>query len=161
MPDSQAAHEKSITSLLPAMAGANSIYGSGMLELGQTFSMEQLVIDNDIAGINFKILQGIPVNDDTLAIDPIKEVGVGGDFLGHMTTMEHFEETSSPLVFDRTMLGEWRSNGAKNAAERAHEIVVDVMANHVVAPIPEDRLAAMEAIMKQADEAFKKRKSME
>ena len=68
MPDSQAAHEKTITSLLPAIAGANSIYGSGMLELGQTFSMEQLVIDNDIIAMNFRAMEGIPVTDDTLAV---------------------------------------------------------------------------------------------
>ena len=68
MPDSQAAHEKSITSLLPAMSGANSIYGSGMLELGQTFSMEQMVIDNDIIAMNYKILEGVPVTDETLAV---------------------------------------------------------------------------------------------
>lgn len=161
MPDSQAAHEKTLTSILPAMAGANSIYGSGMLELGQTFSMEQLVIDNEIIAMNFKVMEGVPVNDKTLAVDAIKEVGVGNDFLGHMSTMENFESASNPKVFDRTMLGEWRANGSKSAVERAHEIVMDVMANHQVKPIEADRLAAMEAIVKEADEAFKKRKSEE
>lgn len=158
MPDSQAAHEKTITSLLPAMAGANSIYGSGMLELGQTFSMEQLVIDNEIIAMNFKAMEGAPVTDTTLAVEAIKEVGVGNDFLGHMTTMENFESASNPTVFDRTMLGEWKANGSKSAVERAHDIVVDVMANHVVKPIDADRLKAMEAIVAEADEAFKKRR---
>jgi trimethylamine---corrinoid protein Co-methyltransferase len=141
------------------MAGANSIYGSGMLELGQTFSMEQLVIDNDMISMERKVLEGIPVTDETMAVDSIKEIGVGNDFLGHMSTMEHFESASDPAVFDRTMLGEWKSNGSKNAVERAHEIVVDVMANHVVAPIEADKLKAMEAIVAKADAAFKSRKS--
>lgn len=128
-----------------------------MLELGQTFSMEQLVIDNEIIAMNFKAMEGVPVTDATLAVEAIKEVGVGNDFLGHMTTMENFEACSDPKVFDRTMLGEWKMNGSKSAVERAHDIVVDVMANHTVKPIDADRLAAMEAIMKQADEAFKMR----
>ncbi|MBQ7405203.1 MAG: trimethylamine methyltransferase family protein [Candidatus Methanomethylophilaceae archaeon] len=157
MPDSQAAHEKTITSLLPAIAGANSIYGSGMLELGQTFSMEQLVIDNDIIAMNFRAMEGIPVTDDTLAVAATKEVGVGNDFLGHITTMENFEMASNPAVFDRTMLGEWRANGSKSAVERAHDVVVDVMANYEVLPIEAETLAAMEAIVKKADEAFVKR----
>jgi len=157
VPDSQAAHEKTITSLLPAIAGANSIYGSGMLELGQTFSMEQLVIDNDIIAMNFRAMEGIPVTDDTLAVAATKEVGVGNDFLGHITTMENFEMASNPAVFDRTMLGEWRANGSKNAVERAHDVVVDVMANYEVLPIEAETLAAMEAIVKKADEAFVKR----
>lgn len=140
------------------MAGVNTIYGAGMLELGQTFSLEQLVIDNDIIDMIKKVMEGIPVTEETLAVDAIKEVGVGGDFLGHMTTMNHFEDASSPSIFDRAMLGEWRSNGSKNAAERAHEVVEYVLANHVVKPIPEDRLAAMKAIVDKADEAFKNRK---
>ena len=128
-----------------------------MLELGQTFSLEQLVIDNDIAEMDFHAMRGIPVTTDTLAVAACKEVGVGNDFLGHATTMENFEMVSNPKTFDRTMLGEWRANGYKDCVTRAHEIVEDVLANHVVTPIPEDRLAAMEAIVKQADEAFLKR----
>ena len=98
------------------------------------------------------------MTDETLAVDAIKEIGVGGDFLGHMSTMEHFEDASDPSIFDRTMLGEWRSNGAKNSVERAHEVVEWVLANHVVTPIPEDRLAAMKAIVAEADAEFKKSK---
>lgn len=137
------------------MAGANSIYGSGMLELGQTFSMEQLVMDNEIIKMNMKVLQGLPVTDETLAVDAIKEVGVGRDFLGHPTTMEHFESASNPTILNRMMLNEWIDNGSKNAIEVAHEIVEDVMANHVVKPIEEDKLKAMEEVVRKADEAFK------
>jgi trimethylamine--corrinoid protein Co-methyltransferase len=73
-----------------------------------------------------------------------------------MTTMEHFEEASNPTVFDRTMLGEWRANGSKDTVTRAHEIVEDVFANYQVLPIPEDRLAAMKAVVEKADADFLK-----
>ncbi|NIS68578.1 MAG: [trimethylamine--corrinoid protein] Co-methyltransferase, partial [Proteobacteria bacterium] len=69
MPDAQAGHEKTITSLLPALAGANLIYGMGMLELGVTFSFGQLMIDNEIAGMVKRVVQGIRVADDTLAVE--------------------------------------------------------------------------------------------
>ena len=131
-----------------------------MLELGQTFSMEQVVIDNDIIEMNYKAMEGSPVTDDTLAVEAIKEIGVGNDFLAHSTTMEHFEEASNPTTFDRTMLGEWMAAGSKSCVERAHEIVMDVMANHVVKPIPDDRLAAMQEVVDKADAAFRKRKGM-
>lgn len=140
------------------MSGANTIYGAGMLELGQTFSFEQLVIDNDIIAMIKKVMEGVPVTSETLAVDAIKEVGVGRDFLGHMTTMEHFEDASSPAVFDRNMLGDWRNAGSKSAVEKAHETVEYVFANHAVKPIPEDILAAMKAIVDKADEDFKNRK---
>lgn len=136
------------------MAGANTIYGSGMLELGMTFSLEQLVIDNDIIAMERKAMEGVLVNDDTLAVPAIKEIGVGNDFIGHMSTMENIELASDPLLFDRYMIGDWKSAGSKAAVDVAHDIVVDILKNHQVAPIPEDRAKAMEAVMKKADDAF-------
>jgi trimethylamine--corrinoid protein Co-methyltransferase len=141
------------------MAGVNTIYGSGMLELGQTFSMEQLVIDNDIIAMERKAMEGIPVNDETLAVDVIKEIGVGRDFIGHPTTMANIELASDPTVFNRDMLGDWRAQGSKACVDVAHEIVMDVLKNHVVAPIDPEIAKKMEAIVKEADEAFLKSKS--
>jgi trimethylamine--corrinoid protein Co-methyltransferase len=137
------------------MAGANSIYGSGMLELGQTFSLEQLVIDNDIINMERRALEGIPVTDETLAVDVIKEVGVGNDFIGHPTTMENMEMPSNPLVFNRDMLGDWKSQGSKSCVEVAHDVVMDVMKNHVVPKIDPEIDAKIRAIVKEADDSMK------
>jgi trimethylamine--corrinoid protein Co-methyltransferase len=136
------------------MAGANSIYGSGMLELGQTFSMEQLVIDNDIIAMERKAMEGVVVNDETLAVDVTKEIGVGKDFIGHSTTMANIDLASDPTVFNRDMIGDWRAAGSKSCVDVAHEIVVDVLKNHKVLPIPEDKLAKIKAIVEQADKDF-------
>lgn len=136
------------------MAGANTIYGSGMLELGQTFSMEQLVIDNDIIAMEKKAMEGVPLSEETLAVDAIKEIGIGNDFLAHPSTMNNIDLASDPQIFDRYMIGDWKAAGSKAAVDVAHEIVLDVMQNHVVAPIPEDKLKVMREIVKKADDAF-------
>lgn len=136
------------------MAGANTIYGSGMLELGVTFSLEQLVIDNDIIAMERKAMEGVVVTDETLAVPAIKEIGVGNDFIGHPTTMNNIELASDPLIFDRFMIGDWKAAGSKAAVDVAHDIVVDVMKHHKVAPIPADKAKAMEAIVTKADKAF-------
>jgi trimethylamine--corrinoid protein Co-methyltransferase len=138
------------------MAGANTIYGSGMLELGVTFSMEQLVIDNDIIAMEKKAMEGVVVNDETLAVDAIKEIGVGNDFLAHPSTMQNIDLASDPQIFDRFMIGDWKAAGGKSAVDIAHEVVMDVMKNHVVKPIPEDTLDKMKAIVKKADDEFLK-----
>ena len=130
------------------------IYGGGMLELGQTFSLEQQVIDNDIIMMERKFMEGIPVTEETLAVDAIKFIGIGNDFIAHPSTMEQIDLASDPQIFDRTMLGEWRANGKKDAVDRAHEVVVDILANHIVTPVPDDVMAAWEKITKEADEAF-------
>ncbi len=134
------------------------IYGGGMLELGQTFSLEQQVIDNDIIMMERKFMEGIPVTDETLAVDAIKFIGIGNDFIAHPSTMEQIDLASDPEIFDRTMLGEWRANGKKDAVDRAHDKVVDILANHIVTPVPDDVMAAWEKIAKEADEVFLKNK---
>ena len=130
------------------------IYGGGMLELGQTYSLEQQVIDNDIIMMERKFMEGIPVTEETLAVDAIKFIGIGNDFIAHPSTMELIDLASDPQIFDRTMLGEWRANGKKDAVDVAHDKVVDILANHIVTPVPDDVMAAWEKIVKEADEAF-------
>ncbi|MBO4502766.1 MAG: trimethylamine methyltransferase family protein, partial [Candidatus Methanomethylophilus sp.] len=102
-----------MTSLGAALGGVNMIYGGGMLELGQTYSLEQQVIDNDIIMMERKFMEGIPVTEETLAVEAIKFIGIGNDFIAHPSTMEQIDLASDPEIFDRTMLGEWRANGKK------------------------------------------------
>lgn len=130
------------------------IYGSGMLELGQTFSLEQMVIDNDIIMMERKFMEGVVVNDETLAVDAIKEIGVGNDFISHPSTMEQIDLASDPKVFDRRMLGEWTADGKKDSVDVAHEMVVDILANHEVKDVDADVDAAWQAICKEADKAY-------
>lgn len=138
------------------MSGANAVYGSGMLELGMTFSMEQLVIDNEMIRMFKKAMEGIVISDETIALDAIKEIGSGNDFIGHASTMENMDIQSKPSVFDRYMLGDWRKAGCLNVVEVAHKVVEDVMNNHKVLEIPQDRLKAMEAVVNKADKDYLK-----
>ena len=94
--------------MLPALAGANVIYGLGMLELGITFDFAQLVIDNEIAEMIKHVVKGIDVNDYTMATNVIKEVGVGKEFVTNMHTFDNFRKVqSSTTLFDRRMREGW------------------------------------------------------
>lgn len=155
MPDAQSGHEKTLTTLLPALAGSSILYGAGMTELGMSFSMEQLVIDNDIINMTREIRKGIPVDDITIAYEEIREVGSGGSFLSRMSTIENLDIQSNPRIINRQMYGDWEAAGSKDLADAAHEIVEDVMKNYEVMPIDADILKDLEAIRKRADEAFR------
>jgi len=144
-----------MTTLLPALAGANTLYGSGMLELGMTFSMEQLVFDNDMIAMTKKAMQGIPVSEETLAVEAIQQVGIGNNFLAHKTTRKNIDLPSNPTLINRLMFGDWAAAGSKDLATVAHEKVVDVMKNHEVTPIDADLLKDMKAIVDKADKAFR------
>ena len=73
-------HEKTLTGLIPALAGANMIYGLGMLESGITFDLRSTGSGLRICPYDQVTVQGIPVTDETLAVDVIREIGPGGDF---------------------------------------------------------------------------------
>jgi len=85
--DAQSGHEKTLTGLLAALAGANLIYGLGMLESGVTFDCGQFVMDNEFARMIKQCVRGIPVDDETLAVDDIAAVGSFGDFLSLDATL--------------------------------------------------------------------------
>lgn len=123
-----------------------------MLELGMSFSKEQLVIDNDIIGMMKYAKRGIQVDEYNLAVDSIKEVGIGNNFLGLAETMANIGLPSNPQVFDRHMYDEWVGLGSKTDVDLAHERVVDILANHQVAPI--DHPDLIKAVIKKADDRF-------
>src|SRR5450759_322698 len=104
MGDAQSGHEKTLTALLAALAGANLIYGLGMLESGVTFDYGQLVMDDEFARMIKFALGGIPVNDETLAVEDIAGVGAFGDFLSLDATYRHMRELSQPEVLDLSLI---------------------------------------------------------
>ena len=121
-----------------------------MLELGMSFSMEQLVIDNEIIGMTrFAKKNGLKVTDETLALDAIKEVGAGGDFLGHPTTLANVTLPSHTEILDRQMFGSWDRDGRKDTVDIAHEVVKNAISNPPRFPMPDETIKAIDAIIEK------------
>lgn len=118
-----------------------------MLELGMSFSLEQLVIDNDIIGMMKYADRGMEVKDSTLSFDVIKDVGIGGDYIANMDTIMGIDLPSNPDLFDRTMLDEWTRNGSKTIEGEAHEKVVDILKNHECTPVDKNICKQLDAII--------------
>jgi trimethylamine--corrinoid protein Co-methyltransferase len=141
-----------LTAICAAMAGANLIYGAGMLDSGLIFSYTQLVIDNDIFKMIRKVMQGMHVDDENLAVDIIKSVGPGGDFLSQAHTMKYMRTLpSAPKLIERGNRARWLSRGGKDLAERAAERAADIIANHKPMPLSDDATSALRAIVEEAD----------
>jgi trimethylamine---corrinoid protein Co-methyltransferase len=154
LPDAQASYERHLQALLCAQAGVNHIMALGGLENEGAFSPEQMVIDNEVCGMIAKVLDGIRVDDERLAIQLIKDVGpIPGNYLGKDHTRKHWrEDYFLPKVSVREGYDAWLAGGSKGALERAAEIAAHLMATHQVKPLPPevdcelDRiLAAVEA----------------
>ncbi len=148
-----------MTGLLPALAGANVIYGLGMLEMGITFDLAQLVLDHEIAEMILHALGGIPVNDETLAVNVIKEMGIGKDYLSHDTTFKHMKSQSQAQLIDRRMREDWEAAGSKDIYQRAHEKVIDILETYEPQPLPEKVRKNIRSIVEVAEKeqgVFKK-----
>ncbi len=151
MVDAQSGHEKTITGMLPALAGANVIYGLGMLEMGITFDLAQLVLDHEFAGMILHSLDGIVVNDETLSVDVIRELGIGKDYMAHASTYKHMKSQSQAQIIDRRMREDWETAGGKDAYKRAHERMLEILETYEPAPLPENVLNTIRSIVEEAE----------
>ena len=141
------------------MAGANLIYGLGMIEMGMTIDYGQLVMDNEFARMIKQVVQGIPVNDETLAVDVIHEIGVGKNFLSHENTFKHMRSQSQPKLIDRRTREDWEAAGKTDIYQRALEEARYILENHTPEPLPEDVRATMRSIVEEAEAELGVRKS--
>jgi len=149
--DAQSGHEKTLTGLLTALAGANLIYGAGMLESGMTIDYGQLVMDAEFARLIKFCVAGVPVNDATLSVDVINDIGPFKDFLSHDDTYRNMRIQSQPTLIDRRVREEWSADGSTTIHERATAKAREILETHVPTPLPPGAAQAMRAIVEDAE----------
>jgi len=138
VPDIQAGFEKATSVVLAALAGSNFIHhAAGMLENMNVVAAEQFVIDNDILGMAMRVLRGIEVDQETLALDTIDQVGPGGHYLmaGHTIRHMRSEFFYPSAVVDRQGWDMWQQDGALDARQRARQIARDILVGHRPEPL--------------------------
>jgi trimethylamine--corrinoid protein Co-methyltransferase len=138
---------------MAALAGANLIYGAGMIESGVAFDFGQLVMDDEFAAMIKHVVRGIPVSDETLAVNDIAGVGAFGDFLSLDGTLRHMRELSQPGLIDRRIREDWEEQGATDLYARSLEKAREVLHEHRPEPVPEDVAARIHAIVEETDAA--------
>ncbi len=132
LPDAQASYEKMMTGLVPALAGASEIalFG-GLISMAEAISIEQLVIDDEIAGNIRRIHRGINMEGERLGREVMGEVPPGGNFLSHGHTLRYFrEELFTPGLADRGTRASWERRGGKTILERAREKAERILREH-------------------------------
>ena len=159
--DAQAGFESGITLLMAALGGANILTSAsgGSLEPGVgALSYEKAVIDNDIAGMASRILEGITVSDETLATDVISRVGPGGHFLSQEHTRRFFEkEHLIPTLSDRSSPESWMKSGGKDIRIVAREKAKEILTEHVPAPLDKTIREELLMIVKDVEKRELKR----
>jgi len=135
--DAQAAYESQMSLWGAVLGGANLVnHAAGWLEGGLTASYEKLIIDAEMLQMMAEYLQPIVVDDDSLGLDAIADVGPGGHFFGSPHTMERYETAFyAPLVSDWRNFETWAEAGSVDARERAHRIWRQLLDESVSPPL--------------------------
>ncbi len=138
-PDWQAAVDNSFSSFMASASGADMLLGAGLLHGSRILSYEQMVMDCEIYSIVRKMLSGITVDDESLALEVIRSVGPGGNFLAQKHTRKHMHDLWMPRLMDRRPYEQW-SEKKDGAFEWAQQRARDLLKNHHPDPL-DTRLA--------------------
>ena len=151
MPDAEAAAEAMETLLLVSLAGLTMCQSLGTLAFGMYGSPEMAAICDEMVHMTKRILAGFEVNDETLALDVIRQAGYGGNFLKMKHTAQWFRrEMYFPSLFRRQTSEEWIKAGSKNIEQVAHEKVLEILATARPVELPQGADAELERALQRA-----------
>ncbi|MBN2386485.1 MAG: trimethylamine methyltransferase family protein [Anaerolineales bacterium] len=139
-PNWQAGIENSLSTFMASVVMSDMLLGCGFLHGSRIWSYAEMMLDCEIFAIVHKMMQGILVNDETLALEAIAAVGPGGNFLTHKHTRQHMRDVFLPQFMDRRPYNEWEARG-DDARDWALEKARATLARHQPDPL-DPRLSA-------------------
>ncbi|PYT34293.1 MAG: hypothetical protein DMF52_13325 [Acidobacteria bacterium] len=144
--DAQAGYETGTGVIMAALAGVNVVSGVGILDFITCQSLEKLVIDNELCGMAYRLIDGIKHRHEKMAIDFLPEAVKQGHFLGHPTTLKLFrEECYMPgKVVDRASAPQ--GGGGPSDYERARGVVKDLLAKEPFR-LSEDKVRELDKVV--------------
>ena len=136
--DQQAGAECALGLVFSLLNGANLIHDLGFMDAGLQGSLQLIAIANDLLGWVGAATAGVPINEETLALDVVEELGPDGDYLSHDHTYRHFKDAYYSKLADRQIYSSWQDAGSTTMAERAAIQVEEILTSHVAEAVPED-----------------------
>jgi len=146
--DAQAGLETGIGALMAALSGINVISGPGMMNFESCQSLEKLVVDNEICGMAYRLIEGVSQRDEPIAKNLYEGFSAETQFLSMPHTRKWYrEEHTFPKVIDRDTYDYWVSLGKKSIADRASEEVERLLKENPVSPLDNNTLQELQKIM--------------
>jgi trimethylamine--corrinoid protein Co-methyltransferase len=147
--DEQNAWEKTFSQFCSVAAGNDLIVNCGMFVTGMTCSHEQLIMDEEISAMTLRIAEGIRVDDDTLPVELIKQLGPKGDYLtaDHTRRWLRRDEYLKPRVTVRGPYATWQAAGSKDTYQISKDRVQQLESRGAGSPLDPDRAAALAEVL--------------
>jgi len=145
--DQQCGFEITLSLMTSLLHGANIVHDVGFMDAGMQGSLQMITISNDILGFLRAATAGVVVNDETLALDVIEELGPTGSYLGHDHTLRHYKEPYYSKLLDKNQYSVWEKRGGTTMEQRAAKQVDSILSKHQPEPLPEDVQKAIQQII--------------
>jgi trimethylamine--corrinoid protein Co-methyltransferase len=151
--DAQAGAEGMLSIITAMLSRCNFIHDAGYIESGHTSSLEMLTLADELVAMSRYFVDGLRIDDETLALDVIDRVARNGSngaiFIGDRHTFDHFKTTLlHPELADRSRFEHWEAKGSKEMRQRCNEKAKRILADHSVAPKSDAVLKGIGAILK-------------
>jgi trimethylamine--corrinoid protein Co-methyltransferase len=150
--DQQCGFEITLSLMTALLHGANIVHDVGFMDAGLQGSLQVIAICNDILGFLRAATTGVVVNDKTLALDVIEELGPTGNYLGHPHTLQHFKEPFYSKLMDKNPYSVWEKRGATSMEQRAARLVDQTLSKHQPEPLSEEVQKAIREIVQREQE---------
>ncbi len=150
--DQQAGFEATISLMTALLHGANIVHDVGFMDAGMQSSFQQIVLCNDYLGFIRAMTAGVVVNDETLALDVIDQLGPTGSYLEHEHTIRHYREPFYSKLADKSPFAVWQKKGATTMEARAAKQVDTILAKHKPEPLPADVQREIRKIVEREQE---------
>jgi len=154
--DEENSWEKTISAFCSICAGNDVIVNLGIFATGLTISLEQLVLDDELAGIIRRVHNGISVNQDTIGINIINNVGPRGNFLMEDHTLKYLrsEEFRESKLPNSTNYEKWIRSGSPDIVRNANKIVKDILRDGNNKPLDDNCVRRMSNVIKEFEKKY-------
>ena len=150
----QAIMEKMLTTLPLVLSDVDLIQGPGALDTSNMMSLEQIVVDDEIARVCQRLRDGVDTSDEKDYFEDIAAVGPGGHFLGQRNTRKATRngEFVAPMLSDRNPFNRWVALGRPDLYDKAREKVEEILSKPQRNPLPDDAIGKLEGIMQKVEQ---------
>jgi trimethylamine--corrinoid protein Co-methyltransferase len=149
--DGQAVLEATTSCIMAALSGANLVHDVGLLGNATVVMPDMIVATDEIINMTRRMLPEMRVSEETLAVDVIRDVGPGGEFVTHPHTLHHFRDVWYPDLIYRGGAREWKNSVQLTFEQRVNTQTRELIESHQPEKLPDEVVEQIEDIIERAE----------
>jgi trimethylamine--corrinoid protein Co-methyltransferase len=149
--DGQAVLEATSSCIMAALSGANLVHDVGLLGNATIVMPDMIVATDEIINMTRRMFPGVPVNEESLAVDVIRDIGPAGEFVTHPHTLNHFRDVWYPDLLYRGGARAWGESDQLTFEQRVNARTRELIESHQPEPLPDEVVEQIEDIIRRAE----------